>query len=206
MSDGKHGCLGCLGIIGLFVIVVRVGAFVEKTLAERREQAAVERARESKRQEEERRLAEYQARQEETRRLAAEAKAVEARRMAANEDKLRTFSLQNAEELWRTYQLLKDAVAEQDKRIEELKKSFALFGRAVDEDADYKAILAKRDGMVQAVGTLHKKIEDAYLAWVKFQATPGRAEYAEVLKKALQDGIQEASAAESRFKDMCKAK
>ena len=195
MSDGKQGCLGCLGAIAFIIIITRLGISVETIIAEKREQEKVEQERKAvERREVERKAAIDRAR--------AEAM----RRAESREDKLRTFSLQNAGELWRTYQTLKDAVAEQDKRIEELKKSYALFGRAVDEDADYKAILAKRDGMVQAVGTLHKKIEDAYLAWVKFQATPGRAEYAEVLKKALRDGIQEASAAESRLKDMCKAK
>ena len=195
MSDGKQGCLGCLGVIAFIIIITRLGTFVETIIAEKREQKKVE---------QERKVVE---RREGEREAAIERARVEAmRRAESREDKLRTFSLQNAGELWRTYQMLKDAVAEQDNRIEELKKSFALFGRAVDEDADYKAILAKRDGMVLAVGTLHRKIEDAYLAWVKFRATPGRAEYAEVLKKALQDGIQEAAAAESRFKDMCKAK
>ena len=37
---------------------------------------------------------------------------------------------------------------------------------------------------------------------MKFEATPGKSEYSEVMSRALEEGIREAAAAEARFKRM----
>lgn len=58
----------------------------------------------------------------------------------------------------------------------------------------------------ESLKTMHAKIEDAYLASRKYEATPSKKEYAELRRKLLEDGLQEAEAAERRFKDMRKAK
>ena len=63
-----------------------------------------------------------------------------------------------------------------------------------------------RDEMVAAVKSMRTKIEDAYLAYCKFQATPSRREYDELQRKILEDGIKEAEGAMKHFDQMRKAK
>ena len=56
--------------------------------------------------------------------------------------------------------------------------------------------------MEAAAKSLHAKIEDAYLAYCKFQATPSRKDYDELRRKILDDGIKEAESAAKRFEQM----
>ena len=63
-----------------------------------------------------------------------------------------------------------------------------------------------RDEMAESLKTMRTKIEDAYLASCKYEATPGRKEYGELMRKALEDGIQEAEAAAARYERWSKTK
>jgi len=56
-----------------------------------------------------------------------------------------------------------------------------------------------RDEMIGVKTSLRRKIEDAYLAYRKFEATPSRKEYDALRRKTLEDGIQEAESAARRF-------
>lgn len=165
-------------------------AAAEKDAIRRREEAEKEQLRQ--REEAEARVRAEQARQ------AREA----AQREAAKEEKLRNFALKEAPRLWQTYQNLQAAISSQDQKIEDLRKTLTEFGMSPDSDSDFQRICSLRDEMVGSLKTMHTKIEDAYLASRKYEATPSKKEYAELRRKLLEDGLQEAEAAERRFKEM----
>lgn len=74
--------------------------------------------------------------------------------------------------------------------------------RDPDMDADFRSICAMRNDMAASLNTLRIKIEDAYLASLKYEATPSRMEYDVLRRKLIEDGMQEAEAAARRFNDM----
>lgn len=128
----------------------------------------------------------------------------EAARMEAEhkEGRLRAFVLKEAPALWAAYQNLKAAVAEQDSKIGRLRETICEFGRDPDMDADFRSICAMRNDMAASLNTLRIKIEDAYLASLKYEATPSRMEYDALRRKLIEDGMQEAESAARRFNDM----
>lgn len=194
MSEAK-GCLGCAALF--FGLPIFFGIF---TIAKMETKNFFQTRREEKAAEEQR-LVQERAAQELAQREAKE-RAEAARREASREDKLRTFAIKNADGLWRTYQMLKGEIDGQNKRIEDLRMAFAEFGKNPDGDADYRRICGLRDEMVRSCQVMRGKIEDAYLAFVKFEATPGKKEYSEIMRKALDEGIHEAESAEMKFKEM----
>lgn len=194
MSEGK-GCLGCAALF--FGLPIFFGIF---TIAKMETKNFFREWREEKAAEE-RRQAQERESQEVVERETKE-RADAARREALREDKLRTFAIKNADGLWRTYQMLKGEIDGQNKRIEDLKSAFAEFGKNPDEDVDYRRICGLRDEMVRSCQVMRAKIEDAYLAFMKFEATPGKSGYSKIMSKALEEGVREAEAAESRFKRM----
>ena len=169
-------------------------AAAEKDAVRRREEAE----RERQRQQEEA-VARTKA---ERARQAREA----AQREVAKEAKLRNFALKEAPVLWQTYQNLQAAISSQDQKIEDLRKTLTEFDMNPADDPDFQRICSLRDEMIGSLKTMHTKIEDAYLASRKYEATPSRKEYAELRRRLLEDGLQESEAAERRFKDMRNAK
>lgn len=119
---------------------------------------------------------------------------------------LRTFALQESPELWQTVQALR---AERESRMAGLKKLRAElidFGRNPDEDPDYVALKAANDGLLDSLNAIFMKLEDAYIAYKKFEATPSRREYGDVMRKVLADGLLDASEAEKRYIQMSRTK
>ena len=219
-TGGKVGC-GCLSAVLFFYfgvpLIMGVVAFVGNGIKEAKAdfEASAERRRVEKREKAEAaRAAEEAARLQaaaraEEARMAAERRASEeaqAKATADREDKLRTFALKEAPSLWQTYQALGAQIVEQGKRIEDLRKTLVEFDKNPDFDPDYKAICAQREEMVGTKESLHKKLEDAYLAFRKFEATPSHKEYDELRRRALEDGVRAADEAAKRFTIMRKEK
>ena len=209
----KWGC-GCLTVvliwyvgipmamIGLKLAYDAVGNMKNRYLANVEEWRLRQKAKE-----ESERLAAEQAKDEVERKaaiIAEENKREEARRN--REERIRAFAVKEAPELWKTFQDLRGAIAEQDARIADLAKTLKDFDKEPSQDKDYTSICAMRDEMVAAVKSMRTKIEDAYLAYCKFQATPSRREYDELQRKILEDGIKEAEGAMKHFDQMRKTK
>ena len=119
---------------------------------------------------------------------------------------LRAFALQESPKLWQTVQALR---AEHETRMAALVKlrvELIDFGRNPDADPDYVSLKAANDRLLESVNVIYAKIEDAYIAYKKFQATPGHKEYGDMMKRALEDGIQEADAAVAKYRTMFKGK
>ena len=207
------GCLGCAGIV--FCLLLLYGgwtiaklafsdvkdmrdAHLEKKAEQEKTRKAQEaesaRVAEAKRQQDARVAAEKRRREA----AAAEAK----RKQAAKDDKIRTFALKEAPKVWSVYQSLQSEIDVQNDKIEELRKTLVAFDKSPEQDADFVRICALRDEMIRSREAIRAKLEDAYLAAKKYEASPSRKDYQELHKKALEDGILEADAASAKFKEM----
>ena len=209
----KWGC-GCLTVVLVWYVGIPV-AMVGLKLAydavggiRARYHANVEEWRSrQKAKEESERLAAEQAKEEAEQKaaiIAEEKKREEARRN--REERIRAFAIKEAPALWKTYQDLLGAIAEQDNRIVDLEKTLKDFDKEPSQDKDYMGICAMRDEMAAVAKSMRTRIEDAYLAYCKFQATPSRREYDELQRKILEDGIREAESAVKHFDQMRKTK
>ena len=222
----KWGC-GCLSVIlvlyGIPAVMVGLRSFsktvvstkdryvanVERWRSERKakadsERIAKEQAETAARIEAERMNAEAErARAEAERKAAHEAKM---KFLAEKEDRLRSFAIKEAPVLWKTYQDLGVQIDSQGRNIEVLKGTLLEFDKDPEQDVDFKAICAMRDEMIGVRASLRRKIEDAYFAFRKFEATPSRKDYDELRRKTLEDGVQEAMSAKQRFDIMRKEK
>ena len=223
--------IGCGGLIGGFILIViiwNIGSCIvgkiwdgtQEVLAERhakqeiadaraREQLALEEAEkalaEAKASEERRAAAdaeERRKREESARREAAQQKEAEAKCEEAKADKLRTFALRDAPVIWKAHEQLKAAIVEQDVRIKDLAETLKEFDKTPETDSDYLAICAARGEMETSLKGIRRKLEEAYLAYCRFKATPSHKEYEELMRKALDDGMQAADAATRKFEQM----
>lgn len=119
---------------------------------------------------------------------------------------LRTFALQEAPKLWQTVQALRAERETRTAGLAKLRAELVDFGRNPDVDPDYVALQAANEGLQDSINAILAKLEDAYIAYKKFEATPGRREHGDVMRKIMDDGLQEASAAEQRYLQMSRAK
>lgn len=121
-------------------------------------------------------------------------------------DVLRTFALQESPSLWQTVQALRAEYAARKAGLAGLKSDLLEFERNPETDKDYQALRQSCENIRESLDQICRKIEDAYIAYKKFQATPGRAEYENLMRKSLEDGIQEAEAASRRYRTMTQTK
>lgn len=146
--------------------------------------------------------AEHRRREEAERREAAARKEAAAKREATKFEKLRTFAVSDAPSIWRAYQDLDAAIAEQDMRIKDLAAALREFDKEPEKDADYLVICSVRGEMADSLKVIRKNLEEAYFAYCRFKATSNHKEYAELMRKALDDGAQAADAATRKFEQM----
>ena len=91
-------------------------------------------------------------------------------------------------------------------KIKNLREELKLFDRDPDFDEDYKALVAGLQELKHAYNAIFDKLEDAYIAAKKYEASPSRKDYQDVMKRALEDGINDANMATERYKAMTRQK
>ena len=119
---------------------------------------------------------------------------------------LQTFALQESPKLWQTVQGLRAEHEMRASALSKLRYELVDFGRNPDADPDYASLKAANDGLMESLNAIYAKIEDAHIAYKKFQATPGRKEYGDMMRNALEDGIQEADSVMTKFQTMSRDK
>ena len=191
-----NGCVGCLaaGIVAVVAFGVSVGWIVKATdswLTEKKKQVELENERK-----------ETAARIAEEKRQRAEAEIAAKRRQMAKDAKIQAFALKDAPRVWSVYQALQGEIDVQNGKIEELRKTLVAFGKIPEQDVDFTRICSLRDEMVRSRTVLRTKLEDAYIAAKKYEASPSRKDYQALHIKAIEDGILEADAASAKFKEM----
>ena len=127
-------------------------------------------------------------------------------RAGTKEEKLRAFALAEAPAAWETYQTLAAEAELQERRLETLRAELAEFGRNPEGDDDFRELSRQLQDMRVMRDNVVSRLEAAYIAARKCEATPGRQDLDELRRKALQDGIQEAESASWRFRQMREAK
>lgn len=137
--------------------------------------------------------------------LQMEQKNAEDRKFKKNA-RIREFAEKEATTLWATLQTLTSEVETQGRKIAELRQVLQEFNRDPAGDEDFKRICEMKTSLEKSVFEIRAKLEDAYIASKKFEATPGRKDYEEIRRKAIEDGVQEADAAIQRFKLMRESK
>lgn len=138
-------------------------------------------------------------------RAQAEAKA-ERERLAQRRRKVEEFAAKESPRLLKTLRALQAEVETQTVQIADLEKTLFDFGKNPLADSDYLDICAKRDDLSRTVDRIITKLEEAYIAAKKFEATPGSVDYDTLRRKAIEDGLKEADAATMKFEKMRKAK
>ena len=127
-------------------------------------------------------------------------------RTGSKTGKLRAFALAEAPAAWETYQVLAGEVELQSKRLEKLRKELTEFGRNPDADDDFLDLDRQLRDMKTMQDNVLARLEAAYIAAQKCEATPGRQDLDDLRRKALQDGIREAESAAWRYRQMREAK
>ena len=194
MSIGK-ACLGCATLV--FGLPLLFGAFTIAKLTFR----DVAAWRDKKLEEKARRVEEKRTQDAENARIA------EARRIQeAKDEKVQVFALKEAPKVWDVYQSLQSEIDVQGSKIEELRKTLETFGKVPEQDTDFIRICALRDEMIRSRQSLRTKLEDAYIAAKKYEASPNRKDYQETINRAIEDGINDANMAAERYKAMTRQK
>lgn len=190
-SSLKWGCGTALSLFLLAVLgptVAEIPTSVRRALEDRRHRAEERQAAERARDECARRLAEQAAREVEKTR------------------KIRDFALEHARAVWNVYCKLDAEIQVCEQGLERLRESLEEFGRVPEEDYDYRGSCERRDAMKESQVQIRRKLEDAYLASLKFEVAQSSAEYAELMQSALQEGIREAERAQQKFDMLKKSK
>ena len=119
---------------------------------------------------------------------------------------LQDFAIKESPKTWQTIQSMRGEIADSGRRIRTLRSELQDFGRNPDADEDYKALVAGLDELKRAHDAIFDKLESAYIAAKKYEASPSRKDYQDVMKRALEDGIQDAAMATERYKAMTRQK
>lgn len=121
-------------------------------------------------------------------------------------DALREFAMAESPRLWQTIQRLRSEKSSRSAALTNLCREMEAFGRDPKADPDVVVLQIAVKDLDTSLNAIYQKLEDAYIAYKKMQATPGRQEFADTMKAALEGGIFEADAVAARYRDMSSAK
>ena len=119
---------------------------------------------------------------------------------------LSDFAMKESPKIWQTIQTMRAEMAESGKKIKQLRADLLEFDRNPDADDDYKALVAGHQELQRAHDAIFDKLENAYIAAKKYEASPSRKDYQDTMRRTLEDGIQDANMATERYKVMTRQK
>ena len=119
---------------------------------------------------------------------------------------LQDFAMKESPKIWQTLQSMRAEMATGGTKIKSLREELKLFDRNPDSDEDYKSFVAGLKELRRAYDAIFDKLEDAYIAAKKYEASPSRKDYQQMMKRTLEDGIQDANMATERYKAMTRQK
>ena len=119
---------------------------------------------------------------------------------------LQDFALKESPQISKTIQMLRAEMSDSGAKLKKLRADLVEFDRNPDADEDYKALLAGLRELRRTYDAIFDKLEDAYIAAKKYEASPSRKDYQQMMKRALEDGIQDANMATERYKAMTRMK
>ena len=119
---------------------------------------------------------------------------------------LSDFAMKESPKIWQTIQTMRAEIMQSGTKIKRLRDDLLEFDRDPDTDDDYKALVAGLQELKRAYDAIFDKLEDAYIAAKKYEASPSRKDYQDTMKRALEDGVQDANMATERYKAMTRQK
>ncbi|MBR3222571.1 MAG: hypothetical protein IKF72_10115 [Kiritimatiellae bacterium] len=119
---------------------------------------------------------------------------------------LQDFAMKESPKIWQTIQSMRAEMTTSGAKLKSLREELQLFNRNPDADEDYKSLVAGLKELRRAYDAIFDKLEDAYIAAKKYEASPSRKDYQQMMKRALEDGIQDAAMATERYKAMTRQK
>ena len=119
---------------------------------------------------------------------------------------LQDFAMKESPKIWQTIQTMRAEMTTSGATLKSLREELQLFNRNPDADEDYKSLVAGLKELRRAYDAIFDKLEDAYIAAKKYEASPSRKDYKQMMKRALEDGIQDANMATERYKAMTRMK
>ena len=119
---------------------------------------------------------------------------------------LSDFAMKESPKIWQTIQSMRAEIMQSGAKIKRLRADLLEFDRDPDSDDDYKALVAGLQELKRAYNAIFDKLEDAYIAAKKYEASPSRKDYQDTMKRALEDGIQDANMATERYRAMTRQK
>ena len=119
---------------------------------------------------------------------------------------LQDFAQKESPKIWQTIQAMRAEMSTSGAKIKNLREELKLFDRDPDSDEDYKALVAGLKELRSAYEAIFDKLEDAYISAKKYEASPSRKDYQETMKRALEDGVNDANMATERYKAMTRQK
>lgn len=119
---------------------------------------------------------------------------------------LSDFAMEESPKIWQTIQSMRGEIAQSGAKIKRLRADLLEFDRDPDTDEDYKALVAGLQDLKRAYNAIFDKLEDAYIAAKKYEASPSCKDYQDTMKRALEDGIQDANMATERYNAMTRQK
>ena len=128
------------------------------------------------------------------------------KRTAEQMQLLQRFAIKESPDIWRTVQMMRAEMNRSSEKARQLRADLLEFDRNPDSDEDYKALVAGQQELRKAYDAIFDKLEDAYIAAKKYEASPSRKDYRDMMKCALEDGIQDAVMATERYKAMTRQK
>ena len=119
---------------------------------------------------------------------------------------LQDFAMKESQQIWKTIQAMRAEITESERKIKVLRADLLEFDRKPDADEDYRTLVNGLRELKNAYDAIFDKLEDAYIAAKKYEAAPSRKDYQQIMKRALEDGIQDANMATERYKAMTRQK
>ncbi len=119
---------------------------------------------------------------------------------------LQDFEQKEYPKIWQTVQAMRAEMSTSGAKIMNLREELKLFDRDPDADEDYRSLVAGLKELRRAYDAIFDKLEDAYIASKKYEASPSRKVYQETMKRAIEAGINDANMATERYKAMTRQK
>ena len=118
------------------------------------------------------------------------------------EGNLRAFALANTPELWRVLQQLKSLHQDTNQQLQKLQSALESVGRAAEQDVDYQRFGRKRNELAMMIRKLDNELQNAYIAYVKYETAPDSRTFSNQVAAAYQSGMQTAREATARYVEL----
>ena len=122
--------------------------------------------------------------------------------LAKRDGVLRPFALRETPSIWRSIQNLRAESELLEANRKRLESELREFGRDMEGDADLRKIKAQKLAIDELHDRVYMKLEDAYIAAAKYEATPSSKEYEDLKRKTIADSVLEAEMATQKFNSL----